>query len=427
MQGKTRKDYELEMPRSIKDMLVDEFHSTNYEDWEKTGRAEKISDKIINELMDRVFSRIEHEALKQYKSNEFWAVKAWCYEHILKDATAKEVAAADDTLLDELMQPMQEWQRGEFDPLLNFRRKLQFSGRKEVYINEVLRVAVMLVSKYGKKKRYTEIELLEFLDYLKKRYWKFDEKGNQTVLTSSYVTKVQQLKTFLDSLPEDERGGRQKLPMVLPSFPDKFHQPSFTNEEIEALCLAAVLDEKPESVLRLAIATIYGCRVGELAKLTSDSINLDHDSPTIDIPTEKKGRRAPQPIPTELIPLFSVPLKLRKSYLIQRDLRRICRKAGIKIIQPRTGIHSIRRSVVTTLYSNTDLKEIHIQRFMRWAEGGRGLGVMPRYIKTPTEVTDAEVLSKHPYMAIWRDLVKLLPCLPQYQHLNVQFSTIIAG
>ena len=90
----------------------------------------------------------------------------------------------------------------------------------------------------------------------------------------------------------------------------------------------------------------------------------------------------------------------------------------------RTGIHSIRRSVVTSLYSHTDLKELSIRRFLRWAEGGYGLGVMPRYVKTPVSVTDAEVIDKHPFVVRWRDMLKFVPCLSQYNQVCNMFKII---
>ena len=43
-----------------------------------------------------------------------------------------------------------------------------------------------------------------------------------------------------------------------------------------------------------------------------------------------------------------------------------------------------------------------------------GMGVMPRYVKTPVSVTDAEVLSKHPYVAMWKQMVQFIPYLPHY-------------
>ena len=83
------------------------------------------------------------------------------------------------------------------------------------------------------------------------------------------------------------------------------------------------------------------------------------------------------------------------------QLKRLCRKAGVPI-QPRTGVHSIRRSVDTALFERTDLKELTIKRFLRWAESGFGLGVMPSYVRTPKQATDAEVLANHLYFAMWK-------------------------
>jgi hypothetical protein len=90
----------------------------------------------------------------------------------------------------------------------------------------------------------------------------------------------------------------------------------------------------------------------------------------------------------------------------------------------RIGIHSIRRSVVTVLYSHTDLKELSIRRFLRWVEGGYGLGVMPRYVKMPVSVTDAEVIDKHPFVVRWWDMLKFLSCLSQYNQVGNMFKII---
>ena len=199
----------------------------------------------------------------------------------------------------------------------------------------------------------------------------------------------------------------------VPSYPHEFTQPAFTPEEMDKLIYWAVLEAKPDIVLRLAIASIYGARVGELAQLSSEHINANRGRAVISVPTEKKGRRVPQPIPVDLIPLFSIPLEPIKDQTLQAHLKRLCKKAGVAT-PPRTGIHSIRRSVVTVLYSNTDLKELSIRRFLRWAEAGYGMGVMPRYVKTPLSVTDAEVISKHPYVAMWKQMMAFLPYLPQY-------------
>lgn len=398
---KNRADFEPDTspPASLRDLVVEQLDYI-----ERDGKTVPI--ETVDELLNRLYKHIEAEAIKRFKSNELWAIKAWTYENILEDSAAKQAAITDENLLNELVSPVTDWQKGEFDPIANFRRKLELGERSTGYIKECMRVVTKLVSKFGKKRSYSEAELLEFIDEEHKRYKR-----------STYVTRVRQLKSFLDSLPEDDHGRRPQLPIKkIPPYPDEFAQPSFTPEEIDKLIYTAVLEARPDIVLRLCIATIYGTRVGELGGLTTKHINLDHEASTILIPTEKKGRRVPQPIPTELIPLFAIPLKPMASYLIQHHLRRLCKKAGVAR-PPRAGIHSIRRSVITALYSNTDLKELSIRRFLRWAESGYGMGVMPRYVKTPVSVTDAEVLGKHPYVGMWKTMVQFLPYLPQYEQV----------
>jgi len=358
-----------------------------------------------------------------FKSNEPWALKSYAYSHILGDA-GRQAVLEDESLLSDLVSEMEANQKTEFDPILNLKRTLRFSGRKDDYIRGCATVSAWFVAKYGKKQRYTRGEILEFLDYLDKRYTKGGKPGRET---STYVTKVTQFKTFLQSLPEDETTGRkQVIPYKPPAFPTEFHQPAFSPEEIDRIIYAAVMDEKPDVVLRLAAATIYGCRLGEVAGLSSKHMNLVPDKPTIAIPTAKKGERKHQPIPIELLPLFRLPPKIKSRQQMLKDLKRVCRKAGVTY-PLRGGVHCIRRSVVTALWKNTDLKEISIQRFMRWSSG-RGMGVMPKYVKTPVEVTDLEVLSKHPYVSIWQDMVEFLPYLPQYEpYLRVQFTYTKTG
>ena len=401
---KTRKDFELDTtpPRTIRDIVLEEISYTNY-----AGRTNNpLATEGVDGLLTRIYRHIEAEAIKCFKSNELWAIKAWTYENILRDSTAKEAAMTDDSLLNELVLPIADWQKTEFDPILNFKRTLLLSERSAGYIKECMRLVHKLVGKYGKKQSYSQVELMEFLGEEHDRY-----------KTSTYITRVRQLKSFLDSLPEDELGRKPKLPIKkIPSYPTEFNQPAFTPEDIDKLIYWAVLEARPDIVLRLAIASIYGTRVGELADLSSEHINLDHEGSTILIPTEKKGRRVPQPIPVELIPFFLVPLEPMKSQTIQSHLKRLCKKAGVATPY-RTGIHSIRRSVATVLYSNTDVKELSIRRFLRWAEGGFGMGVMPRYIKTPVSVTDSEILTKHPYVAMWKQMVQFLPYLEQYNQV----------
>jgi integrase len=408
--SKTRKDFELDTtpPRSLRDLVIEQLDYT-----QRDGKT--VAVESIDELLKRIYEHIEAEAIRRFKSNELWAIKAWTYENILQDSTAKEAAVTDESLLDEIVSPIGDWQKGEFDPIANLKCKLELSERRPGYIKECVRVATRVVTKYGKKRSYSEDELLGFLSEERKKY-----------RMSSYVTRVHQLKTFLDSLPEDEKGRRPKLPIAkMPSYPplEEFQRPYFTDEEMDKLIYRAVLDAKPDVALRLAIASIYGTRVGELAEISSKHINLNDGNPTINIPTEKKGRRLPQPIPNELVAFFAIPLEPTKPYMIQRQLKRLCKKAGVPI-RHRMGVHSIRRSVATALFEHTDLKELTIKRFLRWAESGYGLGVMPRYVRTPVSETDNKVINKHPYVVMWKDMIQFLPYLDDYAYVCNMFKII---
>lgn len=71
--------------------------------------------------------------------------------------------------------------------------------------------------------------------------------------------------------------------------------------------ILAIVEEKPDEVLCIALATIYGCQCKEITNIDSSNINLE--DMTVSIPTEKKGQRNPQPIPEALKLIFSIPKK----------------------------------------------------------------------------------------------------------------------
>lgn len=416
------KDFQLTYPTTLREFVLDEIQEIDARRMQKGKPVEPTTEDDIADLMKSLFAYIEKQALEVHRSNEPWALKQWAYENILKE-TASE---ALDPTVSSLIEPIRDWQKKEFDPIANFKLKLKVQGRKPGTISEYMRVANLLVAKYGRKKKYTESELLEFLAFLRDKYPDKRKPNGDIIPSCKYAHMVQMLKTLLDSLPEDDNGRKVKLPLErLPEMPREFEQPLFESREIDAMMYAAIMDEAPDRVLRFAIASIYGTRVSELAMLSSESINLDHGNPTISIPTLKKGRRLPQPIPMELLPLFSIPFETKKSYNIERDLKRLVRKAGIQI-KPRMGIHSVRRSVVTALYNDTDLKELSIRRFMRWSEGGHGMGVMPRYVRTSTAVTDSEVLERHPFARMWKEYIPFLEYIPKFQSY-LQIATFAAS
>jgi|GEM_PF-3676961 len=414
----TREDFkgDLSLPTSIADMVAGQL------DFNRPNNP--LDKESMDDIMKRVYAHIETEALRLYKSNEPWAIREYVVENILKEPIASE---DNVRVASELSEPVEKWQQESFDPLSQMRLKLEVSGRKRGYIREVMRVAKWFVADAGRKSRYGEGEILQFVRKLATRYDKRDDRGNIITEgrdTSTFCTKIANFKRFLDLLPVDEVTGRkQTIPFQLPSPPEEYNRPVLSTEDIELLIYKALTVRSPVRALRLALSTIYGCRVGEIANMDSSNINLEEM--TVAIPTEKKGQRKPQPIPETLRPLFSVPLKKCAAISVNDGLKSLCRSCNIPW-QKGMGTHSIRRAVVTALYQDTDVKELHIKRFMRWSEKGRGTGVMNRYIRVPVEVTDAEVLERHPFVKIWEQMLPMIECNVRWnKSSNVQLYNIL--
>ena len=413
----TQADMELERPNSLRDFLKEELANDNAYRVRHGKEPEQHTDKDIDELMSQLYAWIEKEALRRYSSNAPWAIKEFIVKNILQEEVVNEY---NFQVASEISQPVEVWQNDpeNFDPLQHFRLKLETSRKRPEYIKGVMVPARWFVRDYGRKRRYTESEILHFLRALADKYTKKDDKGKVVVRgidTASYVTRVTQFKRFLDSLPEDQVTGRkQTIPFELPSFPDEFNQPMFSNEDIDLIIYKAITEEKPVVALRIALATIYGCRSGEIASMDSSRINLD--DMTISVQTEKRGVRKPQPFPETLKPLFSVPLQKTTDYQVVRELKRVCRKARVDCPKG-TGMHAVRRAVASALFDEKcNLKELTIRRFLRWSVS-RVMGAFPRYVKTPVETTDLDVLEVHPYVKIWKELLPFIEYLPKWSEV----------
>jgi integrase len=144
----------------------------------------------------------------------------------------------------------------------------------------------------------------------------------------------------------------------------------------------------------LALCTIYGLRASEVKEIGPGDIHLDGSNSYVMIRTLKGGVPRAQPIPEALVPIFHVPFEDRVwEGRLRREFHGLCKKAGV--YRPKgASIHGLRRSVVTELY-RVGLSHLSITKFMRWSSG-RGMGVLPTYVKVPTEELDNEVLAHHP-------------------------------
>jgi len=274
-----------------------------------------------------------------------------------------------------------------------------------------LRSTLKNPSRFWSINHYSDDEILQYLDWAGEHF-----KQKQ----SSYVCECQRLLQFLRNLPNANRD--RKLPIPMPGMPDKFRQPMLSDNEVEAICWATVVDKiKPNMVIRLAVASIYGGRVGELAQLSSNDFYLDGAKSYIWIPTMKRGVRKKQPIPAALLPLFQAPIKATSVPTLHNKLKRVLSKAEIPW-QYGMGFHSFRRNVVTALDKLGTQSDIAVYKFMRWSTP-RHLGMLDRYRRTPSEESDMKILENHPRVKLWQDIIPYLVKINPHYHRQIDILT----
>jgi len=381
-------DMTLSPPESLREIVEDSLHATTHDDWQQGKAVEAITEERVDALMEQVYAHIEREALRIYGSNEVWALKAWALQNIFNNSLKNEATAA---VAEQIMSPIQNRVERGFNPIQHVRERLEVERKNDHTKSNYLRALAGLVEFAGRKRAYSDEEIEEYAARLSRRYPK----------TNSYRTILTNLLQALRRLP----GGRNRdFSVRLPKVVDDLYQPTFTFQEIEALTWAcAVKYVKPDTVVRLCLATILGLRSGELAEIGPKDIRIEKDSIHVTVRTEKGGQRRTQPLPLSLAPIFDIPIDDNMNQKrLARELGKLCAKARVLKL-PKAGFHAIRRRVVTELYA-AGLGELAIRTFMRWAMGP-GLGVLPTYVKIPTEKLDYEVLHRHPFSAIWEEAV----------------------
>lgn len=406
----TTQDLELEPPSTLRNFIEDQMRDSLDYDLKRGKEVKPITDEVIDELMPKVFQWIEKQALEVYHSNEPWALRQWALSNILKEEVVNEVTVE---VADNLLSPVTDWQEEQsLDPIAYYQHRLTYTLRKSPATIRVYMVtAARFVGKFGRKRHYSDEEVIQYLDWAGEH---FKEKQ------SSYVCECQRLLQFLRNLPNAKRD--RKLPIPMPQMPDEFRQPMLSDEEVEKAAWATVLDHiKPNMVIRLAVASIYGGRKSELAQLSSEDFYLNGNKSYIYIPTMKRGIKKKQPIPPSLVPLFSVPITPITAPTLHNRLKKVLTKAEIPW-QYGMGFHSFRRNVVTALDNLGTQSDISIHKFMRWSTP-RHLGMLDRYRRTPTEESDMKILSQHPRVALWEEIIPYLAKFNPGYRSNIDILT----
>jgi integrase len=367
---------------------------------------------VLRLLQPLLGEKLEKEALAKYRHNADWAIRGILHDsqqeadtasywESLKEKYRSEIAQEltpqqfeqfpIEEVLDRLpgileqyiMDMVRQWRDDprNFDPLEHFHKRLVVQGRSEGTIKEYYALAARFVGQFGRKRSYTNEEIVEFLFSLRKYMGE-----------NSYKTRVAYLRSFISAIEP-----KREFPIKTTKFTGETHAPALSTDEVDALILNGCIWLDDIELLRLAVMTIYGARVSEVARLSYT--NIDLPSKTLTIPLSKRERARPQPIPEFMLNVFSAPVQPCLPDKLQRHLKRWARLAGF-LMKRRGGVHSIRRSVATELHG-AGVHSLDLYHFMRW-QTSHAFGMLPSYIKTPHEVTDLKVLELHPYVETWK-------------------------
>lgn len=384
-----KSDFDLEPPRSLVEVIEHELQDT----------GTPISEELVGKLLERVCQRIEREALETYHSGEPWALKSWVYSHLLGDMVASE---SNDSVAAALIAPVTVWQdRQGFAPLKYYRQRLETERKSPRTIEAYMLTASRFVAKCGRKAKYSDDDIESYLGAMSRQY------PNQ----NTFGQECRRLLQLLRRLPGADKG--RELPIKMPRQPEDFYQPTLSDDEVETLVWACVLDNIPvNDVVRLLVSSTYGARRSELTELCSEDIYLDGDKSTIYIKTTKHGQRRKQPIPPTLVPLLSVPISKMHGHTIQRHLQQICRRAGV-MLPYGGGFHCLRRRVATNA-CEVEVSDGKVSDFMRW-KGGRSM--LERYRQTDKIESDKIILERLPVVKLWEQATPyILRHNPHYQN-----------
>lgn len=195
------------------------------------------------------------------------------------------------------------------------------------------------------------------------------------------------------------------------------HRPAVSASWVEQIIPHA--RTHPEVTLRertvLALATTYGLRAGEVAAVRKEDVPGDG---RIFLRTEKGGERRWCHLPAEIARNLQTDWPPCNPSEVYAAWDRLWESAGIR--RPKgAGLHTVRRALMRDM-TEAGVSQAACERFLRWADGGRGAGRMAALYRQPSaeigsdgavrqvEVDsgarefDAEVWARHPYLRWWR-------------------------
>lgn len=277
---------------------------------------------------------------------------------------------------------------------LLLRRRCKSPETRRIYLIEI-RNFLEAMDPDGKKLKgasLTEWDLHRYLEKLEQTH--SDSYVNNTVSALKHLWRAMGKPFPLEARDFGARGGERRVPIMAP-------------KQVERLIVATKKRGTKEQKAYLALSTTYGMRVGELARVGED--DLDVEKGRILIHTEKGGRERWHKVPGRIVPyIFGYSFSSHSEASLNLLFRRICSLAQVKR-QKRQVWHSLRRSLVTALRARGVDVSI-IANFMRYKNtaGVTRFGkqasyerIVDHYTNYEDEKVDQEVFRRHPFLSMW--------------------------
>ena len=174
--------------------------------------------------------------------------------------------------------------------------------------------------------------------------------------------------------------------------------PTISIEDVKLLIKSTCKNGISSDMVYLALSTVYGLRRVELARIVAEDV--DKKNSTLFIKTAKGGVERKHSIPKEIDFVKDFPFEEQSETTMSVLFTKICLLGGY-IKKPNEGWHSVRRSIVSEFYLNTNIPEAWIRLFFRWAPAGTS----QRYFATGVNplVADRKIFEKHPFLEFWKE------------------------
>ncbi len=260
-------------------------------------------------------------------------------------------------------------------------------GRTEAIAKEWGAIAAEFETVCGLKDKYGREDVVRFVAHLRKRGLQ-DTTIHKDLKAIRLLCQIQP-----ERWPET---GFPKLAMRRIR-QDEIKRPKFGKEQLISLVTMgrSLLDEV--ELAYLALASTYGMRRAELAKLALEDISPEE----LKIRTVHEGPWTSQLVPPEIRPYIGCLKRPRRPDTLTHIFHRIMLKTGFHV-QRGFGWHSIRRTLATELILS-EAPAINVIRFMRWSEASvKGeFGMLAIYAAKDQLRIDQQIFLIHPFLPYW--------------------------